>query len=180
MFHYRRILDFTMAYLYVRKSGRVEIREAHSTRKGPRSRTLASFQGPLLEEHLDRAESAATRTFDRDAIRDRAHELGVPIAATSADAPAHALIARLRGGARLDPLLVGVLRGQLESREAVPVPDELADVIEWIGASDHERGRALRDVLRLYDTITRSRDAVRAPPAQRFPRFTVRRGRQAS
>ena len=41
-----------MAYLYVRKSGRVEIREAHSTRKGPRSRTLASFQGALGEEHL--------------------------------------------------------------------------------------------------------------------------------
>jgi hypothetical protein len=29
-----------MAYLYVRKSGRVEIREAQSTARGPRSRTL--------------------------------------------------------------------------------------------------------------------------------------------
>jgi len=167
-----------MAYLYVRRSGRVEIREAHSTRKGPRSRTLASFQGPLTEDHLDRAESAATRAFDRDAIRARARQLGVAIAAPSADA--HALIARLRGGARLDPVLVGVLRDQLESRPAAPVPEELADVIEWIGASDHERGRALRDVLRLYDTITRSRDAVREPESPRFPRFSVRRGRQAS
>ena len=77
-------------------------------------------------------------------------------------------------------MLVAVLRDQLESRPAAPVPEELADVIEWIGASDHERGRALRDVLRLYDTITRSRDAVREPEAPRFPRFSVRRARQAS
>lgn len=169
-----------MAYLYTRKSGRVEVREAHSTRKGPRSRTLASFQGPLTEEHLDRAESAATRPFDRGAIRARARKLGIPIQAASADAPARALIARLRSGGRLDPVLVSVLRAQLGERDAAPVPEELADVIEWIGASDHERGRALRDVLRLYDTIARSRGAVRAPEARRFPRFSVRPGRQAS
>jgi hypothetical protein len=169
-----------MAYLYVRKSGRVEIREAHSTRKGPRSRTLASFQAPLTEARLDRAESAATRPFDRAAIRARARELGIPIEASGADAPARALIARLRSGGRLDPVLVSILHDQLEVRDAAPVPEELADVIEWIGASEHERGRALRDVLRLYDTIARSRDAVRAPEARRFPRFTVRRGRQAS
>jgi hypothetical protein len=169
-----------MSYLYVRKSGRVEIREAHSTRRGPRSRTLASFQGALTEEHLDRAESAAARAFDRAAIRARARQLGVPIARSSADSEARALVARLRSGARLDPVLVSVLREQLQGREAAPVPDELADVIEWIGASDHERGRALRDVLRLYDTIAHSRDAVRAPEAPRFPRFDVRPGRRAS
>ena len=73
-----------MAYVYLRKNGRVEIREAHSTRKGPRSRTLASFQGALTEEHLGRAESAATRRFDRAAIRARARKLGVPILAPSA------------------------------------------------------------------------------------------------
>jgi hypothetical protein len=73
-----------------------------------------------------------------------------------------------------------VLGEQLQSREAAAVPDELADVIEWIGASDHERGRALRDVLRLYDTIARSRDAVPAPEAPRFPRFDVRPARRVS
>jgi hypothetical protein len=169
-----------MAYLYVRKGGRVEIREAHTTPKGPRSRTLASFQGPLTDEHLDRAEATAARPFDRDALRARAHELGIPIRAASADAAAHALIARLRSGARLDPVLAGILREQLEGREATPVPEDLAEVREWIGASDPERGRALRDVLRLYDTIARSPDAVPAPEARRFPRFRVRPARQAS
>ena len=168
-----------MAYLYVRKSGRVEIREAHSTPRGPRSRTLASFQGALTEEHLDRAESASARAFDREGIRARARELGVPLARSSADGPAHALIARLRSSARLDPVLVSVLREQIEGRQAAPVSDEVADVIEWIGASEHERGRALRDVLRLYDKIARSPDAVREPDAPRFARFDVRPRRRA-
>ncbi len=71
-------------------------------------------------------------------------------------------------------MLVSVLREKLDGREAAPVPDPLADVIEWIGASESERGRALRDVLRLYDTIARSREPVREPEAPRFPRFDVR------
>jgi hypothetical protein len=169
-----------MAYLYLRKSGRVEIREAHSTPRGPRSRTLASFRGALSEEHLERAESAATRPFDRAAIRLRATELGVPIVRASASSDARSLLARLRSGARIDPVLVGLLREQLDGRACAPVPDELADVAEWIGASDYERGLALRDVLRLYDTIARSRDPVREPEAARFPRFAVRPERRAS
>lgn len=169
-----------MAYLYVRRNGRVEIREAHSTPRGPRSRTLASFKGALTEEHLDRAESASTRPFDRDAIRSRAKELGIALVRSSADCQARSLIAQLRSGARLDPVLVSVLREQLEARESAAVPDELADVIEWIGASDRERGRALRDVLRLYDTIARSREPVREPERLPFPRFEVRPERRAS
>ncbi len=169
-----------MAYLYVRKTCRVEIREAHNSPRGPRSRTLASFTGALTEEHLDRAEAAATRALDRQALRARALKLGVAIARSSADGAAHALLARLRSGAPLDPVLAGVLRDQLEAREAAPAPDGLEDVIEWIGASDAERGRALRDVLRLSDTIVRSRGPVREREARRFPRFEVRPGRRAS
>jgi len=171
-----------MAYLYVRKTGRVEIREAHSTDRGPRSRTLASFRGALTEAHLERAESAATRPFDREAIRRRARELGLAVVRSTADAEARALLARLRSGAPIDPVLVGVLREQLDARRTAPVPDELGDVVEWIGASDAERGRALRDVLRLYDTIARSREALPEPEREPepFPRFAVRPERQAS
>lgn len=165
-----------MAYLYLRKSGRAEIREAHTTPRGPRSFTLASFQGPLTEEILERAEAAANRPFDRTAIRERARELEIPIARPSADAAAHALTARLRSGSRLDPVLVTILREQLAGIEARPVGDDVSDVVEWIGASEFERGRALRDVLRLYDTIVRSREPVIEVAAPRFPRFQVRPG----
>jgi hypothetical protein len=77
-------------------------------------------------------------------------------------------------------VLATVLRERLDDLPAAAVPDELADVIDWIGASDQERGRALRDVLRLYDTIARSRDAVPVPEALRFPRFEIRSRQRAS
>jgi hypothetical protein len=169
-----------MAYLYVRKSGRVEIREARSTARGPRSRTLVSFRGPLTERHLDRAESAAASGLDRAVRRARAEALGVPIERSSAASAVRVLLARLRNGERVDPVLVGALRDRLDRSESAPAPDELVDVIEWIGASDHERGRALRDVLRLYDRIRRSRGALREREDPRFPRFEVRPERRAS
>ena len=169
-----------MAYLYLRKGGRAEIREAHSTARGPRSRTLVSFRGPLRQEHLDRAEAAAARPFERDALLRRARELRIAIEEPSADAAARELIARLRGGAALDARLAALLREQLAALSAQPVPADLADAAEWVGASDVERGRALRDVLRLYDAIAQSREPVRAAPAPRFPRFSSRPGRAAS
>src|SRR5262245_44994390 len=113
-----------MAYLYTRRprlgartgkqrdEGRIEIREAHATARGPRSRTLASFRGALLPEHLERAEARAQRPFDRDAIRRRARELGIAVREESADEAARDLLARLRRGAALDPRLVTLLREQ--------------------------------------------------------------------
>jgi hypothetical protein len=169
-----------MAYLYRRKGGRSEIREAHSTERGPRSRTLVSFRGPLRHEHLDRAEAAAQRPFDRDALERRARELGIAVEEPRADAAARELIARLRRGDALDARLAALLREQLAALPEGPVPTDLADAAEWVGASDVERGRALGDVLRLYDAIAQSRDPVRAAPAARFPRFASRPGRAAS
>jgi hypothetical protein len=163
-----------MAYLYQRRDGRIEIRESTSTPQGPRSRTLVSFRGPLLPEHLDRAEAAARRRFDRAAIASRARELGVAVQVDSADAPARDLLARLRRGAVLDPRLAALLRERLAMLPAAPVPDDLADAAEWIGASELERSRGLRDVLRLYDAITRSREPVRSAPVARIPRFRSR------
>ncbi len=97
-----------------------------------------------------------------------------------ADTHARALIGRLCKGAPLDPRLVQMLREQFADRESAVVPDDIADVVEWLGASDHERGRALRGVLRLYDRIVRSRGAVPEPETQRFPRFRVRPEQRAS
>ena len=97
-----------------------------------------------------------------------------------ADAAARELIASLRRGAALDSRLAALLRDRLAALPATPVPDELAEAAEWIGTSELERGRALRDVLRLYDAIARSREPVREAPAPRFPRFASRPGRAAS
>jgi hypothetical protein len=169
-----------MAYLYRRNDGRTEIREAHSTNRGPRSRTLASFRGALRAEHLDRAEAAATRAFDRDALIRRARELGVAVEEAVADAPARDLLAALRRGATLDPRLAALLREALAALPAQPLPEELAEAAEWVGATELERGRALRDVLRLYGAIAGSRDPIHEAPAPRFPRFASRSDRAAS
>ena len=169
-----------MAYLYRRKGGRAEIREAHSTERGPRSRTLASFRGPLRHEHLDRAEAAAQRAFDRGALVRRARELGIAVEQPRADIAARELIAQLRRGAALDPRLAALLRERLAVLPADAVPSDLADAAEWIGASDVERGNALRDVLRLYGAIAQSREPVRTAPAPPFPRFASRPRRAAS
>jgi hypothetical protein len=148
--------------------------------EGAFPRGASGGTGALTEAVLDRPASAARRGFDRDAVRRRARKLGLAVEPGSADVHARALIGRLRRGARLDPQLASLLREQLAGRESAPVPDDLADAVEWLGASDHERGRALRDVLRLYDQIARSRGPVREPAAARFPRFEVRPERQAS
>jgi hypothetical protein len=139
-----------------------------------------SFQGALTSELLDRAESAAQRPVDRAALERRARELGIGVTPCRADAPARELLARLRGGAPLDPRLASLLRDALARQTAAPLPDALADVAEWIGAGEAERGRALRDVLRLYGAIAGSRDAVQAPRRERFPRFETHTRSEAS
>lgn len=160
-----------MAYLYLRQNGQVEVRESRATPKGPRSRTLASFRGPLTRDVLDRAEARASTRFDRRAMVDRARAIGIRVLPDRADAAARELLAALRRGAPLDPVLAGVLKTALEPMEAAPVPDAVCDVIEWLGASDVERARALRDVLRLYDTIARSREPLPMQPPARLPRI---------
>jgi hypothetical protein len=164
-----------MAYMARKRGGRIEIREAVTTRAGPRSRTLASFRGALDPEVLDRAERRATRPLDRADLLARAAALGVPVEERRADDAARALLESLRRGAALDPALASLLRDALEQ---VPArgPGNLADVAEWIGADDARRGAAMRDLLRLSDRIARSRD-VRARARKPFPRFRSRRRR---
>lgn len=169
-----------MAFLYRRTGGRTEIREAHATPRGPRSRTLASFQGALTDAILDRAEARATRPFDRAVLRERADRLGIPVRRSRADGPARQLLGALRRGEPLDPRLAGLLLAALSERPAEPIPAELAEVSEWLGASEPERGRALRDVLRLYDAIARSRGPLPSRPARRFPRFRSRAGARSA
>lgn len=164
-----------MAFLVRRGPGRVEIRESHATPKGARSRVLASFSGALTPDVLDRAEANATRPFDRARLVRRARALGLRVAERSREPEARALLARLRRGGPLDPALAASLRRALGSGGEEPVPEALEDVAEWIGASRAERGRALRELLDLYDDVVRNRPPRRTRDREEFPRFSSER-----
>jgi hypothetical protein len=166
-----------MAYLVRRSGDRFDLREAAATRAGPRSRTLATFRPPLTPEILERATARATRPFDRSALLARAAQLGVATTERREDRAARELLALLRSGAAIDPVLVTLLRDALAQAASAPVPERLAEVAEWVGASAARRGAAVRDLLRLSDRIVQARGAVRSRPQRTFPRFSSRRGR---
>lgn len=161
-----------MAYLVRRSTDRTEIRESRATPRGPRSRTLASFAGPLTPEALDRAASRAIRPFDADTLVRRARAAGIEVPSRSREPEARALLARLRRSDPIDPVIAGLLRHALEGVSTSPAPDEIADVAKWIGATAAERGAALRDLLDTYGQIAASRPPRRQRARAFFPRFS--------
>jgi hypothetical protein len=161
-----------MAYLVRRGAERVEIRESRATPRGPRSRSLASFVGPLTPAVLERAAARASRPFDADTLVRRARADGIPVETRSHEPEARSLLARLRRGDPVDPVIAGLVQRALERIRTDPVPDEVAEVSEWIGASAGERGRALRDLLDTYGRILASRPPRRTRPRGIFPRFS--------
>ena len=164
-----------MAYLVRRSPSRIEIRESRLTPRGARSRVLASFSDALTGDVLGRAGSRASRPFDAGALARRARALGIPVRERSREPEARALLARLRRGDPLDPVLAASLRHALARLPETSVPEPLAEVAEWVGASAAERGAALRELLDLYGRIEESRPARRRREAARFPRFSSRR-----
>ena len=143
---------------------RYEISESISTPAGPRARTLATFR-VLTSSVLAEAESRAHRPFDAAKVRARAAALGAPRRSHEAAASASALLAQLRSGERLPPLLAAELRRALP-RGTAARPDSLESAVEWLGVDDAARGRALRDLLDL---------ASRIPPRARSARSTFPR-----
>jgi len=168
-----------MAYLAKRAGGRLDIREAVATARGPRSRTLATFRGPLTPEILERAERRATRPFVRERLLERAAVLGVPITERREERAARELLGLLRRGASVDPVFKTLLKRALDASPAAAVPAPLAEVAEWIGVDAARRGETLRDLVRLSDRIVRSRPRLRERPHVPFPRFSSRRARGA-
>ncbi|HKJ24816.1 MAG TPA: hypothetical protein VKB65_08355 [Myxococcota bacterium] len=161
-----------MAYLVRRGARRVEIRESRATPRGPRSRVLASFAGDLTPDVLAEAAARATRPFDAAALGRRAREMGLAVRERPREPEARALLARLRRGDPLDPVMATLLRRALGDPRAGSLPGPLADVAEWVGAPPAERGRALRELLDLYGRIEASRPERRERPRRRFPRFS--------
>jgi len=164
-----------MAYLVRRGDRRIEIRESVSTPRGPRSRVLVSFTGPLTPDVLDRAAARAHRRFDAAALRRRARATGVPVVDVRQEPEARALLARLRRRDPLDPVLAAALRRALSQVPEAPISDDLVEVTEWIGAGAAERGAALRDLLDLASRIETARPRPRTRERARFPRFSSRR-----
>lgn len=169
-----------MAYLVKRAGDQVEIRESHVTRNGPRSRQLARFTGALTPALLARAAARAKRPFDAEALLRRARVLGIPVATRAPEREARALLGRLRRGDALDPLMAELLTRALVGVPRAAVPEPLAEVAEWVGASATERGAALRDLLDAYGRIVASRPPVRERPQAPFPRFSSAARKKAS
>ena len=161
-----------MAYLVTCPGNRTEIRESRSTPRGPRSRQLVRFRGPLTPAILARAAERASRPFDANALMRRARALGIPVESRAPEKEARALLARLRRQDPIDPVMAGLLLSALENVVTEPAPEPLAEVSEWIGASAAERGAALRDLLDAYGRIAASAPPRRERRRRPFPRFS--------
>jgi hypothetical protein len=161
-----------MAYLVMRPSDRIEIRESLSTSRGPRSRQLARFAGALTPVVLARAAARATRPFDAAALIRRARVLGIPVESHAQETEARALLARLRRDDAIDPVMAGLLVSALDGVTTTPVPEPLAEVSEWIGSTPTARGAALRDLLDMFGRIVAARPPRRARPREIFPSFS--------
>jgi len=136
-----------MAYVVRRPADRWEIRESVATPSGPRARSLASFR-VLDSSVLDRAERAAHRPFDRQSVLASARRAGAAVEDAAADRLSRQLLGEIARGRAPAPGLRRLLRDNLADRRS------MADVemdLEWLSASDEERGRVLRDLLDLGD-----------------------------
>jgi hypothetical protein len=164
-----------MAYLVRRDGGSVQIRECVRTERGPRSRTLASFRGALNDQALDQAARKAARPLDREELIAKAQTMGIGWT-SSASVAARQLLKRLRRGRPLDPVLVGLLRRSLSDNPETELADDLDEAVDWVGASDEERGATLRGLLRLSDAIARSRDTLSSRRREPYPHIDSQRG----
>ncbi len=141
-----------MAYLTQRGGHRWELRESVSTDRGPRSRTLASFER-LTDDVLEHAASRATKPFDPDVIKAAARRSAVPVELPAAERAARELTALLAQGATVTPAIAGVLRELLGLSEPVRPSDAATAAAQWVGASLQDRADALEDLLLLADAL---------------------------
>jgi hypothetical protein len=169
-----------MAYLVKRSGDRIEVRESRSTQKGPRTRQLARFAGALTPAVLARAAARARRPFDPDALVRRARVMGIPVDARAPEREARALLERLRRNDAIDPVMAGLIVRALEGVATAKVPEHIAEVSDWIGASPAARGAALRDLLDAFGRIAASKPLRRERRRTPYPHFSSAQTKKAS
>jgi hypothetical protein len=140
-----------MAYVVRRPAGRWELREARSTPKGPRSRTLASF-AKLTGSVAEQAAARSHGILSAGEVRRLAARAGAPVEGTPADEAAATLLAELDAGRGPSPARGRMLAAALNGRGEHASEAERA-VAPWLSASPAERGEALRDLMLLADRI---------------------------
>lgn len=155
-----------MAYVVSRRSGTWELRESRATKRGPRSRTLASFRTltPEVVEHAVRRSDGSLSEAD---IYRAASRAGAPVARAAPDAAAAELLRELTAGRQPSPALRRLLLDALARAGDGPSDAERA-AARWIAATADERGEALKDLLLLADRLPA---ATRSSPPTRFPRI---------
>jgi hypothetical protein len=153
-----------MAYVVARPSGAWEIRESRMTAAGPRGRTLATFR-TLTPEIVEHARTRASRPLDPDDLRKAALRAGTPMAASAPNQAAGELLAELAAGRRPRPVLVRLLRAELDGGGEA-TSDSARAAARWVTASPQRRGEALHDLLLLADRLP----SGRAREHRRFPR----------
>jgi hypothetical protein len=146
-----------MAFVVPTRKGSFEVRESHSSPRGPRSRTLASFR-ELTDEVIEKARARAADPPSAEELRRAARRAGAPVAREPIEQAAREMIAELAKGRRLDPTLRTILvemleRGYRESRDPSPRNEAARAVSTWMAATAEERGRALFELLLLADAL---------------------------
>lgn len=154
-----------MAFLVPRKNGAWEIRETHSTPKGPRSTTLATFR-ELDGEVIERARARTSQPLDPEELRQAALRAGAPVAKSAVDDAASRLLSELSQGRKPRRGLRRLLADAVDSADA-GLSDAAKAAQEWIAATPEEHGKTLRDLLLLADAIPHRR----RPDQIEFPRF---------
>jgi hypothetical protein len=155
-----------MAYVVATKRGKFEVRESHSTAKGPRSRTLVTFE-EMDHEVIEKARERASKPLATEELRKSALRAGAPVAIPEVDEAGREVVRLLARGAQLDPTVRKLLLDSLGGDEKPALSDAARAAAQWIGAGARERGEALRDLLELADALP-----LRLPPTEiGFPRL---------
>ena len=158
----------TMAYLTKGKAKTWEIRESVSTRRGPRSRTLATFS-ELDDRVLTHAGARASKPLDRDDLCRQALTKGAPIAEPPASRAARTLLGEVARGRTLPPVLADLLAHAVGAPRSTPSAAARA-AAEWLDADAKQRAEALEDLLLLADSVP----ARRRPETMSFPPLRTR------